>query len=450
MIKKLLKVSLGVVFALTFLVGGAQFARAAAPAFTSATIQNSTSTTVDIVVVGTNFDKFVNANNATSTNATDLAGVTYNSQHPTTMIVSNATHFTATFPIAMGTNNSGGAFTIAADIIKSTTPTNNSSGSIATGSITDSAAPRVISVSPTDGSTGQNRSNPIVITFSEPMTTGTFEFSTTPSFTYTPTWSTGAYGANSVVSLAHNTLNTTQLNTESIDTATDAASVVNSVASLPYTWTFTTRSAGMTDTATIAVVPTETTLSINSGATTTSSHDVTLNLGAKGATAMIVANNPFFTGAGWESYAASKTWTLAAGDGAKTVYAKFISTDGVESALLSAMIEVTAATVAPTPAPTQDNAGSQQGGEIAINNPNIQVTLVPAYDFGTVTLKKGSSGDAVKALQNFLNDTTNAGLIADGKFGKGTETKVKAWQKTNGLKADGKFGKSSMEKAKLL
>jgi putative chitinase len=49
-------------------------------------------------------------------------------------------------------------------------------------------------------------------------------------------------------------------------------------------------------------------------------------------------------------------------------------------------------------------------------------------------LKKGSKGEDVKKLQSKL------GLVSDGDFGSGTETKVKEWQSVNGLTADGVVG----------
>lgn len=49
-------------------------------------------------------------------------------------------------------------------------------------------------------------------------------------------------------------------------------------------------------------------------------------------------------------------------------------------------------------------------------------------------LKVGSTGDDVKKLQ------TKLGLAADGNFGPGTESKVKAWQAANGLTPDGLVG----------
>lgn len=59
------------------------------------------------------------------------------------------------------------------------------------------------------------------------------------------------------------------------------------------------------------------------------------------------------------------------------------------------------------------------------------------------TLKKGSSGEAVKELQTLLNQKgLNCGT-ADGKFGVKTENAVKQFQKANELTADGICGKKT-------
>ena len=49
-------------------------------------------------------------------------------------------------------------------------------------------------------------------------------------------------------------------------------------------------------------------------------------------------------------------------------------------------------------------------------------------------LRKGSSGDGVKIMQEAL------GITADGAFGPGTERALKEWQAANGLTADGVAG----------
>jgi len=56
-----------------------------------------------------------------------------------------------------------------------------------------------------------------------------------------------------------------------------------------------------------------------------------------------------------------------------------------------------------------------------------------------MVLKKGSRGEDVKVLQQFL------GLTADGIFGSGTEASVKNWQVTNGLSADGIVGPNTWD-----
>ena len=64
------------------------------------------------------------------------------------------------------------------------------------------------------------------------------------------------------------------------------------------------------------------------------------------------------------------------------------------------------------------------------------------------TLKKGSKGDNVKALQILLIgygfDCGNYG--ADGDFGSATDEAVKAYQKKNGLDVDGIVGKNTWNK----
>ena len=54
-------------------------------------------------------------------------------------------------------------------------------------------------------------------------------------------------------------------------------------------------------------------------------------------------------------------------------------------------------------------------------------------------IKKGSSGAAVKKLQQILNGKGYK-LSVDGDFGPATEAAVKAYQKANGLEADGEVG----------
>jgi len=72
--------------------------------------------------------------------------------------------------------------------------------------------------------------------------------------------------------------------------------------------------------------PSSTTISINSGAETATETAVTLTLAATDATDMMISNSSAFTGASWETYATSKSWTLSEASDTATVYAKFRDT----------------------------------------------------------------------------------------------------------------------------
>ena len=74
---------------------------------------------------------------------------------------------------------------------------------------------------------------------------------------------------------------------------------------------------------------------------------------------------------------------------------------------------------------------------------NNAKNIVTNYNFGKTTLKVGSKGEAVKALQALV------GAEADGSFGPITKAKVIVWQKANGLDADGLFGSKSKAKFTL-
>lgn len=66
----------------------------------------------------------------------------------------------------------------------------------------------------------------------------------------------------------------------------------------------------------------------------------------------------------------------------------------------------------------------------------------------TPTVKKGTKGDKVKALQRFLNWYGGYGLAVDGISGKNTVNAIKKFQKAEGIKADGIYGTNSQAKAK--
>ncbi len=215
----------------------------------------------------------------------------------------------------------------------------------------------------------------------------------------------------------------------------------------------TTGSGGGGGTSGDTVSPTGT-ISINAGAATTSTLSATLTLTATdniGVTQMMISNDSGFAGGSWESYAASKTWTLTSGDGAKTVYVKFKDAAGNISLTASDSITVSGSGTVVIPEQNDHKEGCAGGnlfntstGKPCVNNVGNehQTSSIKhgPYNFGTVTLKNGSHGDAVKELQKFLNAKLNLGLMLDGKLGPKTIAVIKKWQKDHKLVADGLIG----------
>jgi hypothetical protein len=113
------------------------------------------------------------------------------------------------------------------------------------------------------------------------------------------------------------------------------------------------------DTATFLVdtSPPTGTITIDSGATYTSSTSVTLDLTCddgtgSGCDQMRISNDGTFDSEPWEAFAASKPWTITAGDALKTVYIKFRDVAGNESGAFTDTI--TLETVLPTGTVTID------------------------------------------------------------------------------------------------
>lgn len=68
--------------------------------------------------------------------------------------------------------------------------------------------------------------------------------------------------------------------------------------------------------------------SINHALSETDSREVTLYFNSPYSIMMLVSNHPNFDGASYENYVSSKSWTLTAGEGTKTVYVKFRTAQG--------------------------------------------------------------------------------------------------------------------------
>jgi hypothetical protein len=102
--------------------------------------------------------------------------------------------------------------------------------------------------------------------------------------------------------------------------------------------------------------PSSPSLSIAGGATYTTARSVTLTIGATGASKMQVSNyNNQFSNVSWENYASSKSWTLSASDGTKTVYINFRDTAGTN---VSTTDTITLDTSVETPSLTINSGAS--------------------------------------------------------------------------------------------
>jgi len=81
---------------------------------------------------------------------------------------------------------------------------------------------------------------------------------------------------------------------------------------------------------------------INNGDACTEDQVVTLALD-KGSNTLVnemrISEDPLFSGAAWEAYAATKTWTLSNGYGTKTVYVQFKDSNGQLSNVFNDQIE---------------------------------------------------------------------------------------------------------------
>jgi hypothetical protein len=84
---------------------------------------------------------------------------------------------------------------------------------------------------------------------------------------------------------------------------------------------------------------------INNGASITANNVVTLNFNAStDVKKMAISNSPISEGVALEDYSATKTWTLSAGDGLKTVYVRFFTAYGQRSQTASSSIVLKSST----------------------------------------------------------------------------------------------------------
>jgi|GEM_PF-2755219 len=158
--------------------------------------------------------------------------------------------------------------------------------------------------------------------------------------------------------------------------------------------------------------PTNCSVEINSGDSLSSSSNVTLTINAEDVLAieMIIANDAGFSGASWESYTTTKSWTLAGGDGVRTVYIKFRDVLGNESGT-----ETNSITVDTTP-PTSLSLDIN-GGANYVDNQNVNLSL-SASDVHLSEMRISNFSDFSGSFWQIYSTSTNWTLTT------GDETKT--------------------------
>lgn len=76
---------------------------------------------------------------------------------------------------------------------------------------------------------------------------------------------------------------------------------------------------------------------------------------------------------------------------------------------------------------------------------SLEAKLTAAKATGAI-YKVGSKGEAVTAIQEFLNKYEKKTIKADGDYGEGTATRIKAYQKVNGLPVTGQTAEKTLTK----
>jgi subtilisin-like proprotein convertase family protein len=176
-----------------------------------------------------------------------------------------------------------------------------------------------------------------------------------------------------------------------LDDATGLFSSLDSW-SLEFTWEDTTGPTG--------------TVSINGGAASTGSRDVTVNLSATDphdatGVAAVRLSNDGVTFSPYQPYAASLAWTLPEGDGDKKVYAQFRDGAGNDSAIVSDSITLSQIT------PSQDTTGPRAAKLTPRQNAADVKPTVKVKVKATEALRKGS----VSKRTVFLKEKGAAGKV---------------------------------------
>ncbi len=196
------------------------------------------------------------------------------------------------------------------------------------------------------------------------------------------------------------------------DDAGGLITVINGWA-LEFTWTDTQNPTG--------------TVQVNSGAAKTGTKTVTLKLTAfdpapaSGVTHMRFSNNGVTFGA-YQPFAPTASWTLAGGEGKKTVYAQFRDSDGNESAVVSDAITYGVGPKAKSVSPKKNAKGVSRSVTVTIKaNEKLNKNTVNGKK---VFLKKQGSSAKVPATVTYVKKTKTIVLNPNGNLAPGAKYTV--------------------------
>lgn len=158
-------------------------------------------------------------------------------------------------------------------------------------------------------------------------------------------------------------------------------------------------------------------LQINNGAASTLSNTVTLTInGGAQAVKMAIANSGDFSGSSQETYAATKQWTLSAGNGTKMVCVKFYSSSGYYSSNVCASIYLGNAPTGTVTATTGTTTGA------STSNAARLTYLINATKYKETSANVSEMQQLLKTNGYFTYPTIT------GYYGDATQTAVKNYQ----------------------
>jgi hypothetical protein len=195
----------------------------------------------------------------------------------------------------------------------------------------------------------------------------------------------------------------------------------------------------------VIITPSSPAVSINSGAAQSKTRAVTLTLSATNASEMIISENSNFADGNWETYVASKSFTLSEGFGPKTVYVQYRSSTGGISTSVSDEIELVSA----LPSFATQTMNATMGGNVAVSDNSASVsfpagavsmdtsvTITPTETFTAPASTQGAAGNkafefkaevGTATITNFAKNVTLTFKYSDSDIAGLKESTLKVY-----------------------